>query len=142
MDDYLAKPLREAELYKVLDRWLPARPRNVLDPSRFAELRGSFTKREMADLLRTFSVNMPVLLDQVRAAAAQRDAASVRSAAHRIKGNAHAIGAAALASAAAELERRASGAAGEVDPGLIGRLGDRWHSTHGAIEQELSRLAP
>jgi CheY-like chemotaxis protein/HPt (histidine-containing phosphotransfer) domain-containing protein len=138
MDDYLAKPLREAELYKVLDRWLPAQRRDVLDPSRFAELRGSFTKREMADLLRTFSVNMPVLLDQIRAAAAQQDAESVRSAAHRIKGNAHAIGAAALASTAAELERRAADA---VDSDLIGRLGDRWRSTHGAIELELSRLA-
>jgi HPt (histidine-containing phosphotransfer) domain-containing protein len=141
MDDYLAKPLREVELYKVLDRWLPAeaaRLRDLLDPGRFAELRGSFTKREMTDLLRTFSVNMPVLLDQIRAAADNQDAESVRSAAHRIKGNAHAIGAAALASTAAELERRASDA---VDPDLIGRLGDRWRSTHGAIEQELSRLA-
>jgi two-component system, sensor histidine kinase and response regulator len=141
MDDYLAKPLREAELYKVLARWLPAETApsgNLLDPGRFAELRGSFTKREMADLLRTFSVNMPVLLDQIRVAADKQDAESVRSAAHRIKGNAHAIGAAALASTAAELERHAAEA---LDPALIGRLGDRWRSTHGAIERELSQLA-
>ncbi len=140
MDDYLSKPLREAELYAVLDRWLPAeptRPRDLLDPGRLALLRGSFTKREMVDLLRTFALNMPPLLEQVRAAAADQDADSLRSAAHRIKGNAHAIGAAALASTAAELERRAS----ELDSSLLGRLGDRWRSTHGVIEQELSRLA-
>jgi CheY-like chemotaxis protein/HPt (histidine-containing phosphotransfer) domain-containing protein len=143
MDDYLAKPLREAELYAVLDRWLPpeaAQPRDLLDRSRFAELRGSFTKREMADLLRTFTVNMPVLLDQIRSAAASRDAVSLRSAAHRIKGNADAIGAAALASTAAELEQRAADQPAELDSSLIGRLGDRWRSTQGAIEHELSRL--
>jgi CheY-like chemotaxis protein len=143
MDDYLAKPLREAELYAVLDRWLPAEAQTaeVLDHDRFAELRGSFTRREMADLLRTFTVNMPVLLDQVQAAAATHDAPSVRSAAHRIKGNAHAIGAAALASTAAELEQRAAGEQADIDPSLVGRLSDRWRSTHGAIEHELARLA-
>jgi CheY-like chemotaxis protein/HPt (histidine-containing phosphotransfer) domain-containing protein len=143
MDDYLSKPLRETELYAVLDRWLPpeaAQPRDMLDRTRFAELRGSFTKREMADLLRTFTVNMPVLLDQIRVAAASRDIASLRSAAHRIKGNANAIGAAALALTAAELEQRAADAREELDSNLIGRLGDRWRSTQGAIEHELSRL--
>jgi CheY-like chemotaxis protein/HPt (histidine-containing phosphotransfer) domain-containing protein len=144
MDDYLSKPLREAELYAVLDRWLPpeaAQPRDMLDPTRFAELRGSFTKREMADLLRTFTVNMPVLLDQIRVAAASRDIPSLRSAAHRIKGNANAIGAAALALTAAELEQRAADAREALDSNLIGRLGDRWRSTQGAIEKELSRLS-
>jgi CheY-like chemotaxis protein/HPt (histidine-containing phosphotransfer) domain-containing protein len=145
MDDYLAKPLREAELYAVLDRWLPAGTAHtaaLLDRGRFAELRGSFTKREMADLLRTFTVNMPVLLDQIRAAADNRDAESVRSAAHRIKGNANAIGAAALATTAAEVEQRAlDEQQADALSSLIGRLGDRWRSTHGAIEHELSRLA-
>jgi HPt (histidine-containing phosphotransfer) domain-containing protein len=118
-----------------------ANPAALLDHARFAELRGSFTKREMADLLRTFTVNMPVLLDQIRNAAASHDAESVRSAAHRIRGNATAIGAAALASAAAELEQRAAGAQDALDSNLIVRLGDRWRSTQGAIDQELSRLA-
>jgi two-component system, sensor histidine kinase and response regulator len=143
MDDYLSKPLREAELYAVLDRWLPARTSeqaDLLDHSRFAELRGSFTKREMADLLRTFTVNMPVLLGEVQSAAASRDPESVRSAAHRIKGNARAIGAAALATTAAELEQRALDDETDIDPGLVGRLRARWRSTHGAIEHELSLL--
>jgi CheY-like chemotaxis protein/HPt (histidine-containing phosphotransfer) domain-containing protein len=144
MDDYLSKPLRETELYAVLDRWLPAEssaPDDVLDRGRFAELRGSFTKREMFDLLRTFAVNMPVLVDEVENAAASHDPASVRSAAHRIKGNAHAIGAEALASTAAELEERAGDDSSEIDATLVGRLSARWRTTHGAIEHELARLA-
>ncbi len=144
MDDYLSKPLRETELYTVLDRWLPSESSersDVLDRGRFAELRGSFTKREMVDLLRTFAVNMPVLLDEIQSAAASHDPASVRSAAHRIKGNARAIGAAALASTAAELEERAADEPAEIDPRLVGRLSARWRTTHGAIEHELTRLS-
>ena len=144
MDDYLAKPLREAELYTMLERWLPVdvmQSAGLLDQSRFAELRGSFTKREMADLLRTFNVNMPVLLEQVHAAADSRDLPSIRSAAHRIRGNATAIGAAALASTAGEIEQRARAEDTPPDPNLIGRLGERWRSTQDAIEHELSRLA-
>jgi len=142
MDDYLAKPLREPELQAKLERWLPAAKQTAkaIDPTRFAELRGSFTRDEMAELLRTFKVNIPVLLEQVSAAAASHDLESVRTAAHRIRGNATAIGAAALASTAAALEQRASNGAGRADAGLIEQLDDRWRSAQGAIEHELSRL--
>jgi CheY-like chemotaxis protein/HPt (histidine-containing phosphotransfer) domain-containing protein len=156
MDDYLAKPLRQEQLYEVLERWLPAEPEArepVLDGSRIAELRGSFTREEMAGLLERFCANMPEVLDQLEHAVARADAAAIKSGAHRILGTASAVGARSMAALAAKLEQDArayldyethTGGTDRLDatdPTIVSELRARWALTAEAIQREIGKLA-
>jgi HPt (histidine-containing phosphotransfer) domain-containing protein len=76
----------------------------VLDPAALAELQATMGSDFAAELVETFLVEAPVLLADLRRAAATGDADGFRRAAHSIKSNAGLFGATALAEMARAME--------------------------------------
>jgi HPt (histidine-containing phosphotransfer) domain-containing protein len=76
----------------------------VLDAAAYAELQDTMGADFAAELLETFLVEGPVMLDALRRAAAAGDAEGFRRAAHSIKSNAGLFGATALADMARCME--------------------------------------
>jgi DNA-binding response OmpR family regulator len=111
MDDYLSKPLRQAELDRALGRWVRAgrdpEPAPAPEPALRARLRAVFEEA------------LPGALSELDAAAAAGDEERLRRAAHRLKGSSLTMGAAELAAACGEVERLAGGGQGfEARSGL------------------------
>jgi signal transduction histidine kinase/CheY-like chemotaxis protein/HPt (histidine-containing phosphotransfer) domain-containing protein len=119
MDDYLAKPLRAAELDAVLARWIPAAGTTpspgtggtaiddlVLDRLR-SELGDVGRGPAFAGLLQRFLEDAGARLAAMAAACARAEAKTVEQEAHAIKGAASTFGAARLAQLAAVIEATA-----------------------------------
>jgi two-component system sensor histidine kinase/response regulator len=114
MDDYVGKPIQDAELRRVLDALLPPveeaapapppAPAAGFDPgAALARVGGNVEAlRELMDVFRTDSVR---LLDDIRSALGSGDAAGLRAAAHTLKGMVSFFDAAAATEAAYQLER-------------------------------------
>ena len=116
MDDHLAKPLRAADLQRVLDRHLQA-ARPAGEPTPESHLQASFdyaaALREVEpELLQfiglAFVRNCPVEFDRLRQAIAAAQAADFERTAHSLKGLFQGFGAKPLAQACAALERLAA----------------------------------
>ena len=92
MDDYLTKPLKEAELAAALRRCVPT----VLDPTAIADLRELVgdDPAAFAGVVQDFLAETPALVDALRVAA---DRIATQRAAHTLKGLAATFGAADLA---------------------------------------------
>jgi HPt (histidine-containing phosphotransfer) domain-containing protein len=118
MDDYLTKPTELATLRDNLARWLgadaglrteprgeavPVARESVIDRERILELVGSASG--VATVLGSVESAARRDIVALQAAIEAKDGASVRSAAHRIKGSALNLGAKRLAAAAARVER-------------------------------------
>jgi PAS domain S-box-containing protein len=118
MDDYLTKPTELATLRDKLARWLgadaglrteprgeavPVARESVIDRERILELVGSASG--VATVLGSVESAARRDIVALQAAIEAKDGASVRSAAHRIKGSALNLGAKRLAAAAARVER-------------------------------------
>ena len=114
MDDYVAKPLRPAELFAVVEGLAagagagPAAPpgapaRKVFDESE-ALARVGGDRELLRELVSSFLEECPRWLEEVRAAVAQRDPARLRRAAHTIKGAVGTLGAAVAFDSAQALE--------------------------------------
>jgi PAS domain S-box-containing protein len=119
MDDYLSKPVRQAELQRVLARWLPVTPEPSTDGDRPVEEAAPLDRAILASLRELQSADQPDVLgelidvfltdarDQIealRAAIACGDAAAIERAAHRLRGSSANLGATTLAAHCAELE--------------------------------------
>ena len=76
----------------------------TIDPATFTELEATAGADFIAELIDTFLVEAPSLLDELRRAYAARDADAFRRAAHSLKSNANTFGARALGVMARELE--------------------------------------
>jgi two-component system, sensor histidine kinase and response regulator len=125
MDDYLAKPIEESELVKVLSRWLPCdEPPNphaaseiaTIDMDAFpgldldSALRRVNGKRELLwRLLHEFRSRLADDTESMAADLADGNVEAVAVAAHRIKGAAATLGAVAVADAAGQLEQSIRG---------------------------------
>jgi two-component system sensor histidine kinase/response regulator len=140
MDDYLAKPISAAELFRVMDRVLAGRPaaepvppahgrdESLLDPvTLLAACDDDATL--LRELIQVFQANAPGALAQVREAVREGDAARLREAAHSLRGLFSTFSATA-ARAASGLEKM--GASGRLDAApstldglteIVGRLG-------------------
>lgn len=136
MDDYLSKPVRLADLQKVLARWLPdydidpeqnkpVPERTVsrvvdsylaafVDPGRHQEFMDTIGRDEdfLVELVKTFMQDMPDKLAALRDAFQRRDAATLRLQAHGMKSSGILLGAAGFAELCKKLESLA--AAGEL----------------------------
>jgi PleD family two-component response regulator len=149
MSDYVAKPIEEAQLFRVLGRWLrsqsgdvapPEIPERSTDPARQAEesssshtldrvagLRRAAGNRALYDrLVRNFVTEAPDLVDRLRSSAARGDAEAVRRDLHTLKGNAATVSALEIATLAGGLERAAElPSPDDLDALLaaVGRLG-------------------
>jgi HPt (histidine-containing phosphotransfer) domain-containing protein len=140
MDDYLAKPIAAAELFRALERVLagqpapepepPARgrPETLLDPvTLLAACDDDPTL--LRELIQVFRADTPGALARVREAVQENEAQRLREAAHGLRGLLSTFSATA-AEAAARLE--AIGAGGQLDDAastldglteMVGRLG-------------------
>ena len=138
MDDYLAKPLRSAELYAVLQRWhapgattaelpriLPAEVADSPLDARTLDGIRALQREGTPDLLRKivdlYLSAAPGQIEQLHAAVQQGDAGAALRAAHGLKSSSANVGALALAACFKELEQM--GRAGST-AGMAARLAD------------------
>ncbi|HEX5688823.1 MAG TPA: PAS domain S-box protein, partial [Roseiflexaceae bacterium] len=117
MDDFLAKPVRQAELRAMLERWLP--PSNheateaVLDPTMLDELRSLSGNAEIfGELMLAFQHEIHTQLAALQRALAEGNCAALAQAAHHLRGSSANFGATGLAAVCARLE--AHGRSGEL----------------------------
>jgi CheY-like chemotaxis protein/HPt (histidine-containing phosphotransfer) domain-containing protein len=122
MDDYLGKPVRVTELVAALERYQPAvaaeAPAADADEALpAAEVVGLDNLRMMTEgdaaflsgLINTFLKEGPHLVEEIRTAIAQGDAARLRLSAHSLKSNSSNFGAARLEAVSRELELMGKG---------------------------------
>lgn len=102
MDDFLAKPVRSAELRAALARWT-----GVLDSAQTKDMTESMGAEAWRELLGEYRKTLTVGLAQLRAAGERGDAEAVRAQAHALKGSSGNLGAAILRRLFAWLEWRA-----------------------------------
>ena len=124
MSDYVAKPIEEAQLFRVLARWLRLEPSTPLElreelapPSRDGDARPTVLDRDAGlrraggnrplydRLVRSLSGDAAAVVARLRDLAAKGDEEGVRLALHTLKGNAATVSALEVASAASDLER-------------------------------------
>ncbi len=129
MDGYLAKPVTLSEIGAMLGRWLvpatggaadgevgsPAEPADSgndvpIDYDRFEEILGTLDPVIVSRILQVFDRSYRTLVERMRGAIDQRDAAGLREASHAAKG---AAGNAAAGDLRAQLERLEKAAASE-----------------------------
>jgi signal transduction histidine kinase/CheY-like chemotaxis protein/HPt (histidine-containing phosphotransfer) domain-containing protein len=149
MDDYLAKPIRRAELWAVLARWVsglpehpeeaaesPPRPASEtsLDHDIVAELQaltpGSFEK-----LVHFFLESAPPKISRLRVAAAVGDAPTLLHMAHSLKASSGNLGASLLSARCQELESLAGGAATDGAMDLVREI----EAEYARVSRELQR---
>ena len=125
MDDYLAKPVRAAELFAAIDRLVAASrdssaPTSVLSPEVVLGACGGDAEG-LRGLCQDFQAFAPARLGEVKDALRERDGPRLREAAHKLCGLLSAFSTPA-GNVAAELEEKA--AQGQIDqaPALVGRL--------------------
>jgi len=131
MDEYLAKPIRSAELLAMLERLTKAPPpgKPAFDPEEvLARVEGDRTL--LAELVDIFKVESPRLLTDLRRCIEANDAKGTEYAAHALKGSVGNFGAHAASDAALALE-------------LLGRGGDLTGAAGGleALESEMERVS-
>jgi HPt (histidine-containing phosphotransfer) domain-containing protein len=139
MDDYVTKPLESRRLCTVVEsvasgRAPVAAPPDVSDEV-LARLGGD--RELLAEISRLFVDDAPVHLARIRAALDQRDAESLRRAAHGLKGAAANFEASALVAAARTLEE-----VGRTN--AFGGHEDVWHTLSAETErlvEQLTRVA-
>jgi CheY-like chemotaxis protein len=141
MDDYLAKPIAAAELFRVMERVLagrPAaepeppvrgRPETLLDPATLLAACGD-DPTLLRELIQVFQADTPGALARVRDAVDQRDGSRLREAAHELRGMLSTFSAMAGAESA-RLETM----------GASGQLDDAASTLDGLVEM-VERLGP
>ncbi|HVE71716.1 MAG TPA: response regulator [Thermoanaerobaculia bacterium] len=136
MDDYLAKPIVEEELVRVVDRYLPPEDGSPLDKKMLDRLRevGPDFLREIAKI---YLDDAPARLVALREAVEQRDSRAIFTAAHAFKSGSGNIGAMVVHDLCAELE--AMGRHGNLS-GVTEKLAELERES-ARVEQALSALA-
>ena len=130
MDDYLTKPLDIEALRSVLQRWLPEtaeHPPNEEQTTPAQEMTDSevfdaaaLQRRVLGDeelfrdVITTFCEDLPVRIEQLRAALDAGDLPAVRRHAHTIKGTAANVSAGALSALALSIEEAADDGSGNL----------------------------
>ncbi|MFP5246165.1 MAG: response regulator, partial [Thermoanaerobaculia bacterium] len=123
MDDYLSKPIAEAELARVLQRYVgSAPPPPALDANVIAGLRDLAGGSDdfLKDIAQIYLEDAPQRIAAIRNAFATGDAAGVAEAAHALKSSSGNVGAEGVRKVCAELEE--AGRAGKLDEAKIRQL--------------------
>jgi two-component system sensor histidine kinase/response regulator len=123
-DDYLAKPVRQAELGQLLSRLNDlasptATPAQAEPPAchRLTELRSEIGAEVLAEVIAAMLQDAPTLISQASTAIAAGDITTAGRRAHALKGDAANLGLDALAATARELEK--AGTANDMIAGQI-----------------------
>jgi PAS domain S-box-containing protein len=131
MDGYVAKPLRQDELWQALAEWVPqpsVSPVPALDTRQLlARLGGKVAL--LVQVLQLFRSECPRLMHDLRDAIAQRDAERIHFAAHALKGTLGNLSAADAFASALRLQ----------ELGRTGTLADA-DTAFAALEQQIERL--
>jgi two-component system sensor histidine kinase/response regulator len=141
MDDFVAKPIAAAELFRVMDRVLAGRPAAEPAPPALGRLESLLDAATLLaacdddptllrELIQVFRADSPGAMARVRDAALQQDASRLREAAHELRGLLSTFSAMAAAEAA-RLETMGAG----------GQLNDAASTVDGLIEM-VGRLGP
>jgi len=164
MDDYLAKPLKPADLSAALQRSAQALAERLrqsraacespepppdrhqpaagpLDPDIWANLRdleAAGKEGLIRGLLDAFLADLPPLLSAVQQALTHGSAEQLASAAHAIKGAAANLGAPGLAAISAQLEKHGRAGTLPEAKGLVEQLESEFQRVRQAMEQELN----
>ncbi len=119
MDDYIAKPIRAAELYRIVESWGHAQPRPESSASTAAEEttvhETAFDRDEalrqtggdvgvLRDVAATLLEQAPKWLEEIRRAIDDGDAGALRRSAHTLKGSAAVVAGRPTVAAALQLE--------------------------------------
>jgi two-component system, sensor histidine kinase and response regulator len=113
MDDYMAKPIKQASLLEAVQRWWPEGA-DAPPPSAEAAPRSRRTSvppddtaddRPVDAVLRAFMRVAPEQIEDIERAVGASDPAALAAAAHKLKGGCLALGAASMASVCAQLEQ-------------------------------------
>ncbi len=160
MDDFLSKPFGQEQLREVLQRWLSNRSQRFAesDPVEAALQAGDSASSDLLDeaalsniralqrpgkpdilqkIVDHYLNTAPQLLQQVREAIEQRDAAALRMAAHTLKSSSANLGARTLAAHCQELETMAEEEALESAAQLLSEI----ESGYVPVAAELQRIA-
>jgi CheY-like chemotaxis protein/HPt (histidine-containing phosphotransfer) domain-containing protein len=105
MDDYLAKPIAESELMRVLNRFLPRADGDgdVLDPTVVNRLRG-ISADFLAEIASIYLADAPARVSSIRSAVERGDAHALSTVAHAFKSGSGNVGATALHRICSDLE--------------------------------------
>ncbi len=153
MDDYIAKPVRLADLEATLQRALEnIRPASgnaaaptataILDTEALAtlrELRQSNQPDPVAELIDLFLRDTPARLQEMRSAIANQDAAGLESAAHNLNGCASNLGAKQLAELCQRLEEQAQTSALDGAAAMLVQVEQEFANARSALELEKTR---
>ena len=119
MDDYLAKPVSESDLARVLEHWLPGQSAldfsEAVEPQTIAYLRqlGGADENFVHDLIALYVEDAGQRIATIRAALAAGDATEMASAAHALKSSAGNMGAMSVRAIAEVIEQ--IGRKGSID---------------------------
>jgi signal transduction histidine kinase/DNA-binding response OmpR family regulator/HPt (histidine-containing phosphotransfer) domain-containing protein len=119
MDDYLSKPVSEAEFERILQKWLPKEP--LLDANVIAGLRdlGDATDDVLAEVIDLYVDDAPSRFEAMRTALSSNDGAALANAAHALKSSSANVGAMRVRALCEQIEQLGStGGAAE----LLGKL--------------------
>jgi CheY-like chemotaxis protein/HPt (histidine-containing phosphotransfer) domain-containing protein len=144
MDDYVAKPLRPAEVDEMLARWLPAgsddaeADADLIDVRRFDDLARDFSPDVVKEVVYAFIDSTPSIIERIVLAAEGADHTEIAQGAHRLKGGCLAVGAGQLNDLADELEQLGrSGAPGDDLRDAAARLERSWLATRRALRDRV-----
>ncbi|MDP2321564.1 MAG: ATP-binding protein [Acidobacteriota bacterium] len=142
MDDYLSKPVELGALIEKLRRWLPVASAPALDPAAIARLRtlASATNPALfARVVDAFRADAAKHFTAIETGAAENDRASLRRAAHALRGACLNVGATQMADACRALEtaEETGGTAAAEVHSLVARLRAELQRVQAEIELEL-----
>jgi len=93
MDDYLAKPLRKADLAAMLNRWLPMEETSLVDTAVLGKLAEQTDRKLVHKLICIYLENLPSYVTRIERAIESGDSKAVRTSAHALKSSSAGLGA-------------------------------------------------
>jgi HPt (histidine-containing phosphotransfer) domain-containing protein len=147
MDDYISKPVTMENLKSALDRNSTVEPEqlgpvlNLESLQRLKELGEPGELNPLIEFIDLFLADTPVCLEQIKTAAAQRNAGELRRLAHSLKGSAGNLGAERLSTLCNDLETAARNEALESASPLILRIEAQFEHVKVALEQQRASSA-
>jgi CheY-like chemotaxis protein len=152
MDDYLVKPVRLDELRRALGACRPvivppgdggvvATTGDVIDRDVLAGLCEDLDNSQaVRQIVKAFLDRLPLVLAQLRDAAAREDQAAILAAAHGLKGTSATLGALALSEQCAELERLARAGQLREVPARLDAVVAQAEIARGAFQAEFGEM--
>jgi len=135
MDDYLAKPIDEEALARVLRQFLPAEREevpSVLDEATLDRLR-EVSSDFLREIAHVYLDDAPSRLDAIRAAVVRNDPRALSFAAHAFKSGSGNLGATAVSALCAELEARGKEGNMTDAPGKVAELEREYAKVEAAL---------